>query len=684
MPYVRGRANELKSKIRANEEGDPIMAEYYFDYTMKVMKNELNISVDRQPKLYFERDYSTENVSYIMYMTFPQWNATNTDKSLRSAVGFSQARIIYDIGAVSMHKVLDVTDERMATKNEVEIYERITFDEYMAEGHRFVFPKRGENYSGVGKIILNNGAKETVYIFAVNFGFKRIIRYKITNNLISFEACQGPKDFNIVITSSAKEKGALYPGLKSMQSARHEDIKRINTLEKGKDFNLGNRGPTYISFDPNDEEMNAHYLLECTENSTLEKPKEIIRPDAEKFCPYCHTTLENKAELISKSQRGGIGCDRRRFMSENKKLIPVLEGKYRKKYSKNAFYCSQDFTAIENGLRFPDEEGDFLRILPEKFFEHEHFKVVVVGSKRAGKTTLISRLFGVTGDGQDTGVLATSLKHATNKVARISPYLINSLKIVKETDGEKIITTKDSWYKKKADFYSGYSIDINKGKYPSATNAEGNTHDVDKKRDMTKLPFIMEIDKKSYVYFYDMAGEDAQRSAELLKTLVADSAQPVAIFCLIDSKAAKDDTKNVFNCINSALEDRKTNCHIAVILTKFDTVEEEFDESCHCLRSDVHDMTPRKIYEHSELETNINLSSEEIRTFLSTKGINPEFEPRFNVKYFGVSAFSTKDSIFHEKQKGKTEEINYLLHTSSPKRMELPFIWALKQFGCIY
>ena len=134
--------------------------------------------------------------------------------------------------------------------------------------------------------------------------------------------------------------------------------------------------------------------------------------------------------------------------------------------------------------------------------------------------------------------------------------------------------------------------------------------------------------------------------------------------------------------ISEVLRDRKQPCPIAVILTKFDSVESKFDENCQCLRSDVQDMISGD-FEGSALEDNINIASEEIRSYLSQNGINPDFGKNANVKYFAVSAFSTSDAINHEEQRGTNVEINYLLHESSPKRMELPIIWTLRQFGCI-
>ena len=669
------------------------MAEFYFDYTVKLLKNDLNLSTDKSgmPKVYFERDYSTENVHYVMYVTFPQWNANNRPKNTRTALGFTKAKIFYDIGAIGVDTVVNVSDKRQARANNVEVSKEITFEEYASEGHRCVIVNDEDNCSGVGKIILQQGDKETVYFFAVNFEFKKKIRYSIIGNTIHIEPNSFSKKFKIIISSSGDRGAAIYPCLKDKirESLGQSHMIELDTDNKpiSRDIPESLRDkPLYLSFDPKDEEASKHYLLECVENSTLGiKEMDFARQHEKSFCPYCHKVFASKVDIISKTKHGGTSCTGERFSTEDKKVMMVMDGKNRKKVAKQAFYCSDDFTMVKDEyLKMPDDAGDLLRTLPETFFEHNHFKIIVMGSKRAGKTTFISRLFGIKGNGQDTELLTDTIKHATRKVANLSAYSINCLKVVDEIGGKKILTTKDSWYKKNDSFYSAYSIDINRGLYPGATNTVGNARDVDKLRNITKAPFVMEVNKSSYVYFYDMAGEDAQRSTEFISTLIGkpEENQPVAIFCLIDSRADTSDTLSVFQRINEVLAGRKSVCPVAVILTKFDTIEKEFDDNCYCLRSDSYDMMTNS-YEGSELEKSVNFSSEEIRSYLSSKKINPDFGGLANVKYFGVSAFSTPDSIFHEDQKGKVEEVNYLLHSSSPKRMELPLIWTLKQFGCI-
>ena len=121
-------------------------------------------------------------------------------------------------------------------------------------------------------------------------------------------------------------------------------------------------------------------------------------------------------------------------------------------------------------------------------------------------------------------------------------------------------------------------------------------------------------------------------------------------------------------------------CPIAIIVTKMDTLEHEFDSNCHCLRTDYFDGTT--VYEGSSLQREIDYSSEEIRSYLKHMSLMPDFDGTYeNVKYFGVSSFDFIDSIHNE-----MEDINTpgkVKFECSSKRMELPFIWMLKQFDLI-
>ncbi len=132
---------------------------------------------------------------------------------------------------------------------------------------------------------------------------------------------------------------------------------------------------------------------------------------------------------------------------------------------------------------------------------------------------------------------------------------------------------------------------------------------------------------------------------------------------------------------------------LAVVLTKFDKYEKYFDSNSHCLRGDVKDMAlfVRKElrYAGSALQNNIDMASAEIESFL--KGhfkdnnknifdlINSNAKYFSEVKYFGVSTVGFDEALKHIE--GSSRDVLQFL--TAPKRLELPFIWMLSQYGII-
>ena len=111
-----------------------------------------------------------------------------------------------------------------------------------------------------------------------------------------------------------------------------------------------------------------------------------------------------------------------------------------------------------------------------------------------------------------------------------------------------------------------------------------------------------------------------------------------------------------------------------------DMLESKFDVHSRCLRTDYLDGS--KKYEGSALQREIDYSSEEIRSYLWYMNLLPNFGQTYsNVKYFGVSSFNFLDSIHREHEDPNAPgRVRFL---SSAMRMELPFVWMLKQFGVI-
>ena len=340
-------------------------------------------------------------------------------------------------------------------------------------------------------------------------------------------------------------------------------------------------------------------------------------------------------------------------------------------------------------------------MLPKNFLDHDHFKVLVLGSKRSGKTTFLSRLFHITGVGNDIDMSGALLKKVSKREGSMISLKCFNIESISTAGGNRKVG--DPWCKsgkslgaaasenQVTSFYSKYSIDIPSCHFPGATDSAQDTSKANRFRDLKRMPFVLEANESSYVYFYDMAGEDAQRRTEIMSAIAGSGEAgqaPVGVFYLIDKDANPQEIEAVQNRLTSIAKDRKVPLYVAVILTKFDKAEADFDASCHCLRTDVCDMLASS-YEDSSVITNIDLASEEIRAYLSAKNIVPyldeeEKSGRMIVKYFGVSSFSSTDAIFHEDAKGSQPERNYVRHDCSPKRMELPVLWMLHQFKCIY
>jgi signal recognition particle receptor subunit beta len=367
-------------------------------------------------------------------------------------------------------------------------------------------------------------------------------------------------------------------------------------------------------------------------------------------------------------KKGGCSCRGTRFFTKGKDgketTISVMNGEKGKKVAKNVMYCENDFQ-INQGFKAKGGRG---RILPEKFLEHRHYKVLIIGSKRAGKSTFISRLFDIAGKETNLDMTAEMLRNATKKTEKINSYPMKNLPA--REDGAPMFSAK-SWYKvaeMPRRHYGGYSIRLADGAYPEPTNTA----------DLSAYPFVLKVGERDYVYFYDIAGEDAEKDPDLMKKMLAGGA--TGVLFLVDGKTNREGNNSVWNSLNQIASN--TKLPLAVVLTKFDTIEKEFDENCHCLRADAYDMLSKR-YDGSQLEQNIELASEEIHSYLIHRGIDPKLSFE-NVCYFGVSSFSDSGAVFHRDQtSNEDKEINYLKHDCSAKRMELPVIWMLKQFGCI-
>lgn len=325
---------------------------------------------------------------------------------------------------------------------------------------------------------------------------------------------------------------------------------------------------------------------------------------------------------------------------------------------KKSIYCAGDLSE-NNPLAF-----EKMRLLPPKFMEHDSFKIAFVGSTRAGKTTYISRLFGITGDERSVSMDMTMSKSALN---RFGIDVQAATMALVEMNRTSFIATDRNWNATQEQ-YLNRAISIDPPRFPAPTD----------RFDYTGYPFIVEVDGSNYVSFYDIAGEDAQGSRQIQKIANDD---PIGIFYIINGvndRGGNASVAQMLNQISAGINPHIHKCPVAVIVTKMDLIEDKFDSNCNCLRTDYFDAM--KKYSGSRVERMINSSSEEIRSYLTRENLLPDL--RFdNVKFFGISSFNFTDSIHNES--GNYNQPASVNFNCSAKHFELPFIWMMKQFGII-
>ena len=652
------------------------LAEYYFDYKIEKIFGDRSI---KTPRLYFERD--CERQSYFLYAVPAEWldkqdnvlAQLKTCKEKQDVAGqqrelnrlaYDTVNVIFDIKGVECSRLADPTSEEY--KN-AEIKSTTTFDDFYETGNGcriFIENQNSQDRSGIGVIdMVKKGETVARFFFAINFTFRKKIAYKLRLEKtqdghyvhMEFECKDRPCGIPISLV-----QGERLPCLKNDMGSGEIGRFHLNFSE-GPIYRCRVKVPndtvgvdTVFSLTIPDETIAKYYILDSQKNETLKiSADKNTYPPVAYTCPYCHKPIEYKvASSQDYKKNGGISC-RGEYISKKGASMPVVIGSQGGKH-KRCMYCASDLN--DNARFFPEN----LRLLPSDFMEHNNFKIAITGSTRAGKTTYISRFFGVSGDDSRVNMSAGMLGSSLNQFGITSrPVLIPKLKV----EGDSYKLDIENWASTHR-FYTARGISLDPLHYPQPTEHG----------DYTPYPFMLEVNKNSYVSFYDMAGEDAQTSTYVNK--IANNGL-IGVFCIINGQKDTAANNEVIAMLDGANLHKDTP--IAVIVTKMDILEQQFDSNCRCLKTDYYDGTTT--YEGSTLEYEINYSSEEIKSFLKHEGLLPNFTNYKNVKYFGVSSFNFLDSIHWDK-----EDINTpgkLKFECSSKRMELPFIWILKQFGLI-
>lgn len=648
-------------------------AEYHFEYRIeRIFGSEEQY---RMPRLYFERDYTRPDMPYSMFAVAEEWlnrqeelskirgnNDAAAVRQVLAGLPYDKVNIVFDIKGISC---APLADRDSAEYRAAEIKHAVSFEKfYQADCRINIESNTSEDHSGSGVIDMVKG-KNTVarFFFAVNFTFRKHIDYKLE--------VSGDK-LALEFTCKARPAGiAVVPVFNQERLPCLRSDMGVNRVCEPfvLDFSAGHKckyiirlvGPAaergnYISVGFADmpgaapaSTSSRYYMLDCYANSTFP----VSRPKLPKLtyaCPFCHRPIDYSLRKDKRYRRGGVAC----HPEDVKEATPVIYTKSRTK-QRRCMYCSGDLRQdAPNSFALNKD-----RLLPPSFMEHDALKIAFTGSTRAGKTTYISRFFGIIGDQK----ISMPMTMTVNSMQRFGVN-VRSAPIMRAEKQVGSYRVSDKLWTAERPEYTDRSINLNPPRYPQQTP----------NGDYKEFPFIAEVNNRAYVSFYDIAGEDAQGTTQV-RDIAGDDA--IGIFCIVNGKTDMEGNQKVVDMLTAA--GLPKDCPVAVIVTKMDMLEKEFDANSHCLRSDYFGSGK---YDGSAVEWEINCASEEIRSFLIQHAILPDFTGVFdNVKYFGVSSFNFLDSI-HEKM----EDINApgrVKFNCSSKRMELPFLWMLRQFSLI-
>lgn len=636
-------------------------SECFFEYKVDQVSGSSDIA---PPKIYFERDYKEDSLPYTLFAVPQEWLGGVNNFNLP----YDSIKLIYDVSGL---ECAPLTNENSPEYRNAEIRDPLaarSVDDFYRAGCRIPITNssKSSTLSGVGVMDMYKDSELVARFFIiVNFAFKTKIHYTLSFRSsklnINFECKARPKNVRVRVVWNESRLPCLKNDMGNVVDEFVIDFSK-ETFNYTK--NLGSRYSenSVFSLMIYDEISSRYYILHCDRNDTVKMTKNKVRyRDIIYTCPFCHKKMDNRILDHAKYKRGGISCS---YYTERGQLPAVFDQNGHK--MKNCLFCSSD-TSNTNTF-----DSNFMRVLPKNFMQHDSFKIAFLGSARAGKTTYISRFFNLTGDNinatnahMDMEMIQHSLKKIGVDVKAASIVNLFPGNSVGEynVDGNSWISMCPTGY------YGDRTINLDPPHYPGRT-----TTDVDS---YGRYPFMAEVNNDAYISFYDVAGEDSQDKQMIAKIAGGDD-EYIGVFCIVSGTRNAAGNSAVLNQLRQAKIHKDSP--IAVIVTKFDTLKDSFDQSCHCMRTDYFDDS--KVYTDSYLQHEIDCSSEEVCSYLKNEGLYQDLSSEFkNVKYFAVSSFNFKESIHRDGE--KLDDPGQLKFECSASRLELPFIWMLNQFGII-
>lgn len=664
------------------------LCEYYFDSRVE------RISGDRakiaDPRLYFERNIDDEDFSYRLFVIVDEWLPDYSGEEQ-----FDSVKIWFKQGAADCAAVCADEDCMRVFRKRTNSLKPDEKD-VEKEGNLLLINQATDfNPSGAGCIEMFKKDRSVArFYFAVNYASRKKIFYTVEVNgdsaTLRFECKSAPESgVSVRLLGHVRRLPCLVGDrdnclvgqpipLTFKRGVCNVTVKLTDKLVSSDERKL------YVALEKNCEDM---FVLVSKHNDTIPEQKQPKQLKPSYSCPFCHGAIDVGLEKSKAYRSGGVVCDCK-SVKRGKVDIWDENGNYKK----NCLICKEEFD--KNGS-LKDDEDHPPKILPDDFLGHKCFKVAFQGAPRAGKTTYISRFFGLTSLIKERGKkkdvsdrkpedfeFRISMKGIKNTSKRFGLHVdpINVMALNEQLQEDGGWMNKEPEYVKRGMEFGRKLLSTPPGDY-------------------TPFPFIIEVNHKNYVSFYDIAGEDSIDNNKYIKRIAEHNDKTVGIFLIVTATNKDSDINAVVACrLSEAAENLDPDCPVAVILTKMDAIGDRFDSSCACRRFDYCPPSKFKnfVYDGSSVEKFINESSEEIKSFIDSgmggldiensedkkKGENDKDVKRFkNVKYFCISAFGFPESTYREDD--DIDSASYMRFATSSRRMELPFIWMMRQFGVI-
>ena len=647
-------------------------SECFFGYKLIIGKDELNLKTkeDLWPRIYIERNNNHNS----LFFTFPEWFRPINNNEEKTYI-YEKAQIGFHPKGYSIDNIVEKMNNYNNKMPGAQKSPELCFNaECILKLGRYNFNTK--DCGGVGYISLKKNNKETLLYFATNYGLKKKIYYTIEKDKITLETKNDIDRLKIRVYGNDRR----VPCLKDESESTYTDydvrfekgvslIKLENTgavhdeiIRTGKKF-LDIAGETQEDIERNKK----MFMLIRKEDKTAPKRSKNIRNLNHKLlCPYCHEEIQmNPGNYKKGSLCNGVAINE--VSKEFKLLNPKDKDHTKFMICKNSVVGSGDKKSVVP-----------FRLLPENIHKKRNYSIAVLGKARSGKTAYISRLLNVTG--RDKDVMVEPNAHEAFRFYNITSYASDLVARKKQS------IQKDCYSIHHTPYYSGgeardfvkefinkYIIDFENRKFimPPVTGEAART---------TEFPFILNINNEAYLNIYDIAGEDVEDGSEVLNVITKD--ENTSILIILDVSKDIEINKNILKNASIALQNYKSTSPIAIVLSKFDKIENEFNSNCACLRSDYTALLTKNL-DSSSLIHHIDAASDEIESYFYKKDldIRNEFFVGFNIKFFSASIVTYSDAIYHKENDNTSLEENGLNFVAKTKRVELPILWILHELG---